>query len=80
MMNDYVAQKLRQLDEERLARALTVKRALEEERKQPRAKPVIGPIVRVAGRTLRRAGEGIEAWASPSAEPEQRLRAERRAG
>lgn len=80
MMNDYVAEKLRQLDEERFARALTVKRALEEQPEQPRSKPVIGPLVRVAGRTLRRAGEGIEAWASPRAEPEQQLRPQRRAG
>ena len=29
----------------------------------PKGKPVIGPALRVAGRTLRRVGEGLEGWA-----------------
>jgi len=81
MMNEYVAEKLRQLEEERLTRALTVRRELIDEIDGPRAKPIIGPVVRAAGRTLRRAGEGLEGWASPgSADGEQRLHVERRLG
>ena len=81
MMNEYVAEKLRQLEEERLTRALTVRRELIGRKERPRAKPVIGPVIRAAGRTLRRAGEGLEGWASPPvAESEQRLRVDRRTG
>ncbi len=81
MMNEYIADKLRQLEEERLARSLIVKRALSEQGERPKAKPVIGPVIRAAGRTLRRAGEGLEGWASPGgADGEQRLQSERRLG
>jgi hypothetical protein len=78
--NEYVAEKLRELEEERLARAEAQRQTLVVPSHRRRTgKPVIGPLIRVAGRTLRRAGEGLEGWAAP-AEPEQRLRAGRRAG
>ncbi len=81
MMNEYVAEKLRQLEEERLTRALIVRRELIDNDERPRAKPVIGPVVRAAGRTLRRAGEGLEGWAARgSTDGEQRLQSERRLG
>lgn len=81
MLHEYVAEKLRELDGERLNRALMVKRELEDKSISPRSKPVIGPVIRAAGRTLRRAGEGLEGWASPpAADSEQRLRVERRTG
>ncbi len=82
MLHEYVAEKLRELDGERLDRALIVRRELEDQNITPRSKPVIGPVIRAAGRTLRRAGEGLEGWASPppASESEQRLRVERRTG
>jgi hypothetical protein len=52
----YVSDKLRELEEERALRAL--------QRPQPKKRPVLGPAVRRAGRTLRRIGEGLEAWGS----------------
>jgi hypothetical protein len=80
MMNDYVAQKLRELDEERLNRTLLATRLREASRSErPKAKPVIGPALRLAGRTLRRVGAGLEDWAEPQAsDAEQRLGLERR--
>ena len=81
MMNDYVAQKLRELDEERLNRTLIAARIQRDATgERPRAKPVIGGALRVAGRTLRRVGEGLEGWAEPPVkESEQRLGLERKA-
>jgi len=81
MMNDYVAQKLRELDEERLNRTLIAAR-LEQESGRPKrkGKPVIGPALRLAGRTLRTVGAGLEDWAEPPVtECEQGLGLERRA-
>ncbi len=81
MMNEYVAEKLRELEEERLTRALIGRRELIDNDERPHAKPVIGPVVRAAGRTLRRAGEGLEGWAARgSTEADQRSWAERRTG
>lgn len=81
MLHEYVAEKLRELDEERINRALTAQRELAARTLPAPSKPVIGPVVRAAGRTLRRAGESLEGWASHSGgEGEQRLRTERRAG
>ena len=68
MMNDYVAHKLRELENERLDRTLIaakMQEASDSHTQRPKAKPVIGPALRVAGRTLRRVGEGLEGWASP---------------
>ena len=81
MMNDYVAQKLRELDEERLNRTLIATRMEEEAgHSRSKAKPVIGPALRLAGRTLRIVGAGLEDWAEPpTTESEQRLELERKA-
>ena len=36
-----------------------------------KAKPVIGPVARRAGRALRRFGEGLESWGAPPPQPER---------
>ena len=79
MMHEYVTEKLRELDEERLNRTLIAARAKHDTTtERPRAKPVIGGALRVAGRTLRRVGAGLEDWAEPpAADAEQRLGVER---
>jgi hypothetical protein len=80
-VNEYVVEKLRELDEERLTAAAAKQygMATAGETTQ-RTKPVIGPVMRLAGRTLRRAGEGLEGWASPR-QPEGEARwAERHTG
>ena len=81
MMNDYVAQKLREFDEERFNRTLIAGRTEQEsDRPKRKGKPVIGPALRLAGRTLRTVGAGLEDWAEPPAtESEQKLGLERRA-
>ena len=83
MINDYVAQKLRELDEERLTRTLIASRIEQESGSggaRPKGKPVIGPALRLAGRTLRKVGAGLEDWAEPpTTDSEQRLGLERRA-
>lgn len=81
MMNDYVAQKLRELDEERLNRTLiAVSTQQESGHPRPKGKPVIGPALRLAGRTLRTVGSGLEDWADPPVrEGEQSLELERKA-
>jgi len=74
LMNEYVAEKLRELDEERLTLAMLRHRgAVAHGEDSRRTKPVIGPVMRMAGRTLRRAGEGLEDWASPR-QPESETR------
>ena len=80
MMNEYVTQKLRELEEERLNRTLLGPKSQPADvRRAPKAKPVIGPALRLAGRTLRRMGAGLEDWAEPpTPESEQRLGLERR--
>jgi len=77
-MNEYVAEKLRDLDEERLTLA-TLRHSGEPVHRgdASRTKPVIGPLMRVAGRTLRRAGEGLEGWGSPRQAEGDRRWAER---
>ena len=81
MMNDYVAEKLRELENERLSGTfIAAKIEGKSLTERPKAKPVIGPALRFAGRTLRRVGAGLEDWAEPPInENEQRLRMERRA-
>jgi hypothetical protein len=71
--NYYAEEKLRELK-------------AEQRRRQPApatvtARPSFAPVLRVAGRLIRRTGERLEAWAAgPEAEPEpQRQWAERRA-
>ena len=80
MMNDYVAQKLRELDEERLNRTLIAARMEQESaHPKPKGKPVVGPALRLAGRTLRIVGAGLEGWAEPpTTDSEHRLGLERR--
>lgn len=70
MWNQYVDEKLRELERERTAQALLLMREARETKARER-KPVFGPVIRAAGRTLRRAGEGLESWASPSPERER---------
>ncbi len=70
----YVREKLRELQEEQLAR-LRLPQATY------RRRPVAGPLVLTAGRTLRRMGERLESWASPAPSEEATgLTMERRAG
>lgn len=62
-MNPYIYEKLQELEKE------TRRRTPYE---PPRRKPVFGPVFRVAGRTLRRFGEGLESWAGyPPPEADQ---------
>ena len=80
-MNEYVAQKLRELENERTDSLLKMRLAesVASERRQT-SKPLIGPVLRAAGRALRRAGEGLEGWGSPEPDRERGLHAERRTG
>ncbi len=80
-LNEYVAEKLRQLESERTDSVLRMRMAkLVESNNKPTSRLVIGPVLRVAGRTLRRAGEGLEGWGSRELDRERKLRAERRTG
>ena len=80
-MNEYVAEKLRELENERAESLLRMRVAEATARKyRPTPKPLIGPLLRAAGRTLRRAGEGLEGWGSPEPDRERGLHAERRTG
>jgi len=59
MLTDlYVSEKLRKLEVERARRAPP--------RPPSTPSPVLGPLVRAAGKVLRRAGEGLESWAAPA--------------
>jgi len=58
MMHDYVAEKLRALEEERLARLPHYD--------MPPRKPVLAAVIRTAGRKLRQTGERLESWATPA--------------
>jgi len=79
-VNEYVSHKLRELENERTAPLLRM-RMEEIATKRPRSsKPVIGPVLRAAGRTLRRAGEGLEGLGSPEFDHERRLRKREPAG
>jgi len=80
-MNEYVAQKLRELENERTDSLLKMRLAesVAGDRRQT-SKPLIAPVLRAAGRTLRRAGEGLEGWGSPEPDRERGLHAERRTG
>jgi hypothetical protein len=79
IMNEYVTEKLRELESERLDRTLIETSAEHEsEAHKPHTKPVIGPALRLAGRTLRRVGSGLEHWADPPASDGDRLGYERK--
>ena len=55
LIDPYVTDKVRELEAERARRAPP----------RPQPAPVVGPLARVAGRALRRIGEGLESWAAP---------------
>jgi len=60
----YVAEKIRELDEERLACIRIAElRRLESDRL-----PVYGRVAAVSGRAMRRVGEALELWATPANE------------
>jgi hypothetical protein len=66
MMNHYTSEKIREAELELAAIRM---RHQPPRRKRP---PVFGPVLRAAGRTLRRAGEGLESLASaPPQRPTQ---------
>ena len=58
---DYVNEKLRQADAERMRVPLDL-RVLQNERK-PRPRAVVGPVVRFTGHRMRHIGEALESWA-----------------
>jgi hypothetical protein len=60
----YVAEKLRELDEER-------SRHPRIQVPEASSRPVVGRAALIVGRALRRAGEGLESWASASDEREE---------
>jgi hypothetical protein len=79
IMHEYVTEKLRELEAERLDRTLTATSAeRESDDHPPHTKPVIGPALRLAGRTLRRMGSGLERWAAPPAPDGEHLGYERK--
>jgi hypothetical protein len=79
LMNEYANEKLRQLDDERLSHTLIETETQDRTQgERPRGKPVIGPALRAAGRTLRRVGAGLEHWAEPTAPETDQIGLERR--
>ena len=58
----YVAEKLRNIEEERRGRLPP--------RPPERPRPLLRPLVRLTGRKLRRLGEGLELWATASLQAE----------
>jgi hypothetical protein len=79
MFNEYANEKLRELEQWRLGRTLIaagMQDGTSEERS--RGKPVVGPALRLAGRTLRRVGAGLEQWAEPAAPESEQIGLERR--
>jgi hypothetical protein len=65
-MNLYALEKLRELERERLnGRLIVPDQAVSPVR---RRRPVFGPLAGRAGRSLRRLGEGLEAWSRPPCE------------
>ncbi len=60
----WVREQLRKLDEERRARLPLHLQAQVAQR--PGERGALGGLARRTGRLLRRAGEGLEAWAAPS--------------
>jgi hypothetical protein len=65
----YASEKLQELEVDLLR--------LRAERPRPEKKPVLRPMARWAGQTLRRLGQGLESWGSP-AQPEHQWQEERR--
>lgn len=58
LYNEYASDKVREIERELAARHVHM------EHVHDRRTPVLGPVFRAAGRTLRRAGEGLESWAA----------------
>jgi hypothetical protein len=58
MLNPYATDKLRELDVELARRPSSGSSSM--------PTPVLGPLARAIGRTLRRAGERLESWSSPA--------------
>jgi len=67
-MNPYVHEKLRDLEQSRLDRLPQFTH------QRTRRRAVFGPFAALAGRTLRRAGENLESWATPQPAPECQAR------
>ena len=66
--HEYVNEKLHNFELEALARrSLT-------DLPRPKRRPVVGPLVFLAGRTLKRFGGRIEGWAAPESQPSPELR------
>jgi hypothetical protein len=61
----YVAEKMRQLDEERLSSLKF------HQQQRPRSRPMFAPMILAAGRALHRAGESLESWGIPPSEPDE---------
>ncbi len=59
MLNPYVTEKLRELDQESRANRRAFRLPA------PARKPVVGPLARATGHAIRRLGEGLEAWGTP---------------
>lgn len=67
--DEYVTEKLRELEAQR---PHTQPQHSTSERRRP-----LRPLARFTGRTLRRLGESLELWATPSAGPDARWESER---
>jgi len=65
--HEYVNEKLHEFELEALARRSMT------DSPRPRPRPVVGPIVFLAGRTLKRFGGRIETWATPEVRPSPEL-------
>lgn len=67
-MNLYTHEKLMELERERLARMPQSEGTFTP---RPR-KTIFGPLAAIAGRALRRVGEGLESWGSPPPDHEHK--------
>lgn len=65
-MNYYAQEKLLEFERERAKNQLPLPP------EKPRRRAVFGAIIARTGRTLRRAGEGLESWAEPAQECDPR--------
>jgi hypothetical protein len=67
-MNFYAEEKIRELE----ARRMNTRRVPDGRTVQRCSRrPLFGPLAARAGRSLRRLGEGLEAWSRPQGEPER---------
>jgi len=63
---EYVREKLREAE---AARRQPMPWSDLDRQRPPRRRGIVGPVARVAGRHVRRAGEALESWATPQAAP-----------